>query len=57
MYTIISREQDIAGRWLVRVAINDERTIFLNFDHDPSQEEVDTAVTKWLESQQPEEQP
>jgi len=57
MYTIISYELDIAGRWLVRVAINNSRTIFLSFDHYPSQEEVDATVTKWIESQEPEEQP
>lgn len=35
--------------YLVRVALNESSTIFLNFNHIPSQEEVNRIVESFLE--------
>ena len=53
MYQVVSKEQDIAGRWLVRVVITPERTAFFSFNHNPTQEEVDAVVEKYLNPPQP----
>lgn len=54
MYQIVSKEQDMAGRWMVRAVITSERTAFFSFDHDPTQAEVDAVADKYVNRPQPE---
>jgi hypothetical protein len=52
MYQIISKEQDIAEKWMVRVAITSNESVFFKFEANPSQEEVDAEVIKHLATQE-----
>lgn len=45
---IISREQDMAGKWRVRVAIDEDRAEFFKFNALPSDDEVERAVAGLL---------
>lgn len=60
LYTIVSIEQDMAGKWYARVVTavdsNDEptETQFFKFDTEPTPAEVQDAVDQWLASQQQE---
>jgi hypothetical protein len=45
---IVEKYQNIKGWWIVRNTINTDRAIFLKFDHDPTQAEVDIVTTKLL---------
>lgn len=62
LYTIISLEQDMAGKWYARVVTavdsNDEpaETQFFKFDTQPTPEDVQAAVNQWLASQQQQEE-
>jgi hypothetical protein len=46
MYEIIDREEDTAGKWRVRVAINGE-TVAFKFQHDPTDEEVQAQAARF----------
>lgn len=48
---IVEKIQDIKGWWYVRNTIDIDRAIFLKFDHDPLQAEVDTVTTKLLNNE------
>jgi hypothetical protein len=49
MYNVIEKYQDMSGKYLVRVAINEDETIFLNFDADPSAELIETETQKMVD--------
>jgi hypothetical protein len=46
MYEIINREQDVAGKWRIRVAINDKSVMF-KFQTDPTDEEVQAEAARY----------
>ena len=46
MYEIINREQDVAGKWRIRVAINGE-TVAFKFQSDPTDEEVQALAARY----------
>lgn len=46
MYEIIDREEDTAGKWRVRVAINGE-TVAFKFQSDPTDEEVQAEAARY----------
>ena len=46
MYEIINREQDVAGKWRIRVAINGESVMF-KFQTDPTNEEVQAEAARY----------
>jgi len=46
--TITEKYRDLSGKWIVRVMIDDRNTTFLNFNEEPSQEEVLIATNKFL---------
>jgi hypothetical protein len=48
MYSVSEKFQDSVGHWVVRVIVTETRSVFLNFDEDPTQEQVDTSVTNLL---------
>lgn len=48
-YTIISKEQDLAGKWRLTISINNESPIVLKFQSDPNDEEVTNAVNYYIE--------
>ena len=46
MYEIIDREEDTAGKWRVRVAINGQ-TVAFKFQSDPADEEVQAEAARY----------
>jgi hypothetical protein len=46
MYEIIDREEDAAGKWRVRVAINGA-TVAFKFAADPTDEEVQAEAARY----------
>ena len=42
---IVEKTQDTKGWWRIRNTVNVDRAIFLKFDHDPTQTEVDVVTT------------
>lgn len=50
MYEIITLEQELSGFYYARVKVSDDETIFLKFSEEPSQEQVDNEVQKYLEN-------
>jgi hypothetical protein len=46
MYEIIDREEDTAGKWRVRVAINGQ-TVSFKFASDPTDEEVQAEAARY----------
>lgn len=46
MYEIINREQDVAGKWRIRVTINGESVMF-KFQTDPTDEEVQAQAARY----------
>lgn len=46
MYEIINREQDVAGKWRIRVDINGESVMF-KFQSDPTDEEVQAEAARY----------
>ena len=46
MYEIIDREEDVAGKWRVRVAINGA-TVAFKFQGDPTDEEVQAQAARF----------
>ncbi len=46
MYEIINREQDVAGKWRIRVTINGESVMF-KFQTDPADEEVQAQAARY----------
>lgn len=47
-YEIVEAIVDAAGKYRVRVIIDENTTQFFKFDHIPSQEEVNEAVENYL---------
>ena len=50
MYEIITIEQEVSGFYMCRVRISESECIFLKFSENPSQEQVDYEVTRYLEN-------
>ena len=50
MYEIITLEQELSGFYYARVKVSDDESIFLKFSEEPSQEQVDNEVQKYLEN-------
>jgi len=50
MYEIITLEQELSGFYYARVKVSDDEAIFLKFSEEPSQEQVDYEVTRYLEN-------
>lgn len=50
MYEIITIEQELSGFYYVRVKVSDDESIFLKFQEEPSQRQVDEEVQKYLEN-------
>lgn len=50
-YTVVETIVDIAGKYRVRVLIDENTAQFFKFDHAPSQEEIDIFVTNYLKNQ------
>lgn len=50
MYEIITLEQELSGFYYVRVKVSDDESIFLKFQEEPSQQQVDEEVQKYLEN-------
>ena len=48
---IVEKIQDTRGWWHIRNTVNADRAIFLKFDHDPMQAEVDTVTTKLINNE------
>jgi hypothetical protein len=46
MYEITDREQDVAGKWRIRVAINGESVMF-KFQDNPTDEEVQAEAARY----------
>lgn len=46
MYEIIDREEDTAGKWRVRVAINGQ-TVAFKFQDDPTDEEIQAEAARF----------
>lgn len=46
MYEIIDREEDAAGKWRIRVAINGQ-TVAFKFQSDPTDEEVQAEAARY----------
>lgn len=46
MYEIIDREEDVAGKWRVRVYIHGQ-TVMLKFQSDPTDEEVQAQAARY----------
>lgn len=44
---VVEKFQDMAGKWRVRVVMDDESAVFVKFDHDPSDEEAIEAAAKY----------
>ena len=50
MYEIITIEQELSGFYYVRVKVSADESIFLKFQEEPSQRQVDEEVQKYLEN-------
>lgn len=50
-YTIIEIINNTNNNYMVRVVLDENNTVFLNFDHIPSQEEVNSEIERYLTSQ------
>jgi hypothetical protein len=46
MYEIIDREEDTAGKWRIRVAVNGQ-TVAFKFQNDPTDEEVQAEAARY----------
>lgn len=46
MYEIIDREEDVAGKWRVRVSINGQ-TVAFKFQSDPADEEIQAQAVRY----------
>jgi len=46
MYEIIDREEDVAGKWRIRVAIGGQ-TVAFKFQSDPTDEEVQVQAARY----------
>lgn len=51
-YKITEVFLDLADKYRVRVAVDENSTQFFKFDHYPTQEEVNTIVENYLNQQQ-----
>ena len=49
--SIVEKMQDARGWWHIRNTVNADRAIFLKFDHDPTQIEVDTVTVELLNNE------
>lgn len=47
-YTIVETIIDPAGKYRLRILIDENTTQFFKFDHLPSQEEINNFVTNYL---------
>lgn len=50
-YEIVEIIMDLAGKYRVRVKIDENTSHFFKFDHSPSQEEVNEVAENYLKSQ------
>lgn len=50
MYEIITIEQELSGFYYARVKVSNDESIFLKFQEEPSQQQVDEEVQKYLEN-------
>ena len=50
MYEIVEVEEQSSGFYMCRVKISDGESIFLKFSENPTQEQVDYEVTRYLEN-------
>ena len=50
MYEIITIKQEVSGFYYVRVKVSKSESIFLKFLENPTQEQVDYEVTRYLEN-------
>ena len=50
MYEIVEIEQQNSRFYMCRVKISENECIFLKFPENPTQEQVDNEVTKYLEN-------
>ena len=48
---IVEKMQDTRGWWRIRNTVDADRAIFLKFDHDPTQVEVDIITTKLINNE------
>ena len=48
---IVEKTQDTKGWWRIRNTVNADRAIFLKFDHNPTQIEVDTITTELINNE------
>ena len=46
MYEIIDREEDVAGKWRIRVNVNGQ-TVTFKFQGDPTDEEVQAEAARY----------
>lgn len=46
MFEIIDREEDVAGKWRIRVSIGGA-TVAFKFQHDPTDEEVQAEAARY----------
>jgi len=53
MYSVDEISVDVSGKYNARVIIDENTTRFFKFNHEPSQEEIDAEVAKYLESRIP----
>ena len=50
MYEIVEIEEQGSGFYVCRVKISENNSIFLKFSENPTQEQVDYEVTRYLEN-------
>lgn len=50
MYEIITIEEKNSGFYYVQAKVSDNESIFLKFQEEPSQQQVDEEVQKYLEN-------
>lgn len=48
MFTVISKRVDIAGKYRLMLNVNDIYNEEFKFQHDPSDEEIEDAVSRFL---------
>jgi hypothetical protein len=49
MYQVVSREIDLAGKHKIRVIVSAEETMFLWFDTDPTQSQIDNSINNTIQ--------
>jgi hypothetical protein len=52
MYEILEMNTEPDGHLIVRVAINENRSVFFSFQETPTQEQIDAEVQKLLQAEE-----